>query len=350
MAGPGLIRGLLAATLTLAALAAAAWLLRPALDARRMAEPIAGLEAPRSFTIAAGTSLPGVVRELEAAGLLAHPASFRRSVIREGLAGSLKAGEYEVAPGATPADVLEMLATGRVVLRAVTLVEGWTARQALAAVQAHPAIAVTLPPGDAAALAEAVGLDDAPVEGRLFPDTYRFARGTTDRELLLTARRRLDEVLAEAWAARDPDLPLESAYEALILASIVEKETGAADERPLIAGVFANRLRRGMRLQTDPTVIYGLGDAFDGNLTRRDLERDTPYNTYTRAGLPPTPIALAGRAAIEAAVRPAETDALFFVATGLGDGRHRFARTLAEHNANVARYILALRQSRDGSR
>jgi UPF0755 protein len=177
----------------------------------------------------------------------------------------------------------------------------------------------------------------------LFPDTYRFPRGTRDIDLLRQSHQRLLQEVEAAWAEREPDTPLESDYEALILASIVEKETGIAEERPVIAGVFVNRLRRGMRLQTDPTVIYGLGDEFDGDLRRRDLQRDTPYNTYTRAGLPPTPIALSGRDALRAAVAPASTDALYFVATGLGDGRHRFARTLAEHNDNVARYIAAVR-------
>ncbi len=190
------------------------------------------------------------------------------------------------------------------------------------------------------------GLRDAHPEGLFFPDTYRFPRGTTDRELLRQAHARLETELAAAWSRRAADLPFDTPYEALILASLVEKETGAADERPLIAGVFVNRLRQGMRLQTDPSVIYGLGDRFDGNLRRRDLENDTDYNTYTRAGLPPTPIALAGRAALDAAVRPAATDSLYFVATGLGDGRHFFAETLAAHNANVSRHIANLRRGR----
>ena len=211
-----------------------------------------------------------------------------------------------------------------------------------------PAVEARLPPGDMAALASSLGLGERSAEGMLFPDTYLFPRGTSDEALLRQAKQRLESVLAAAWEARQPGLPLADPYEALILASIVEKETGAPDERPLIAGVFVNRLRLGMRLQTDPTVIYGLGAGFDGNLRRADLQRDTEYNTYTRAGLPPSPIALAGRAAIEAVTQPADTDALYFVATGLGDGRHRFARTLAEHNANVSRYILALRSARSG--
>jgi UPF0755 protein len=190
-----------------------------------------------------------------------------------------------------------------------------------------------------------LGIQDGRPEGQFFPDTYLFPRGTTDRELLLQAHTRMQRELQAAWNRRAADLPLDSPYEALILASLVEKETGAAEERPLIAGVFINRLRMGMRLQTDPSVIYGLGEKFDGNLRRRDLLNDTPYNSYTRAGLPPTPIALPGRAALEAAVRPAKTKALYFVATGLGDGRHFFATSLVAHNANVSRHLSNLRRN-----
>lgn len=348
MARGPLIRWLLIAALAAGLATAGGWLGLRWLDDRRMATPVEGLQSPAVFVIERGTSLRGVVRVLENAGLLEHPGSFTRSAMRRGVAARLQAGEYEARPGITPAGLLAMLAEGRVLLHPLTLVEGWTALQALAAVQAHPAIDARLPPGDMAALARGLGLGDRSAEGMLFPDTYLFPRGTSDESLLRQARQRLEAVLAEAWTSRQPGLPLADPYEALILASIVEKETGAPDERPLIAGVFVNRLRIGMRLQTDPTVIYGLGAAFDGNLRRADLLRDTEYNTYTRAGLPPTPIALAGRAAIVAATQPAETEALYFVATGAGDGRHRFARTLAEHNANVARYILALRNARSG--
>ena len=346
-------RGLLIRWLLLAALATVlatvgGWLGLRWLDDRRMSTPVEGLQSPAVFVIERGTSLRGVVRALEDAGLLQHPGSFTRIAVRRGVAGRLQAGEYEIRPGATPADLLAMLAEGRVLLHPVTLVEGWTALQALAAVQAHPAIEARLPARDIAALARSLDLGERSAEGMLFPDTYLFPRGTSDEVLLRQAKQRLEAVLAEAWEARQPGLPLADPYEALILASIVEKETGAPDERALIAGVFVNRLRIGMRLQTDPTVIYGLGAAFDGNLRRADLQRDTEYNTYTRGGLPPTPIALAGRAAITAATQPEKTDALYFVATGLGDGRHRFARTLDEHNANVSRYILALRNARSG--
>jgi UPF0755 protein len=269
-----------------------------------------------------------------------------RHANRERLATRLKAGEYRLQPGTSPEMLLDQFVAGDVILHALTLPEGWTFRQALAAIQSHPQVTAELAGlGDAAILAR-LGLRDANPEGLFFPDTYRFPRGTTDREILRQAHARLETELAAAWSRRAPDLPFDDSYEALILASLVEKETGAADERPLIAGVFVNRLKKGMRLQTDPSVIYGLGDKFDGNLRRGDLERDTDYNTYTRAGLPPTPIALAGRAALEAAVRPARTDSLYFVATGLGDGRHYFSASLAAHNANVSRHLANLRRGR----
>jgi UPF0755 protein len=181
-------------------------------------------------------------------------------------------------------------------------------------------------------------------EGQFFPETYHFARGASDLELLQVAHRRMRDALEQAWATRAPDLPLASPYEALILASIVEKETALDTERPQIAGVFVERLRRGMRLQTDPTVIYGMFETYEGNIRRADLTRDTPYNTYTRAGLPPTPIAMPGLDSIQAAVQPDVTGALFFVATGEGDGSHYFSRSLTEHNAAVQRYLRRLRQ------
>jgi UPF0755 protein len=192
----------------------------------------------------------------------------------------------------------------------------------------------------------AIGHPGENPEGRFFPDTYRFAAGTTDRELYSLAYRKMAETLEAAWNARAAALPIKSAYEALTLASIVEKETGLASERARIAGVFITRLRKNMRLQTDPTVIYGLGAAYDGNIRERDLRMDTPYNTYTRSGLPPTPIALPSREAIEAATRPLETGDIFFVATGIGDGSHVFSATLEEHNAAVQRYLARLRGNR----
>ncbi|MBS1199478.1 MAG: hypothetical protein H6R27_156 [Proteobacteria bacterium] len=337
---------LVALAVTVAAtVLALSWLGLRWLDDHRNDQPIAGLEVPRVVTVEPGSALRTVAVRLADQGLLEHPGSWVRLARRQGVAGQIRAGEFEVAPGATPRSLLEQIVSGRVLLHALTIPEGWTFREALSAIQQHPAIRPVLRgPGDPA-LRETLGLGERSVEGMLFPDTYRFPRGTRDVDLLRQAHARLERELAAAWEARLDDLPFDSPYEALILASIIEKETGAPDERPLIAGVFANRLRLGMRLQTDPTVIYGLGDTFDGNLRRADLDRDTPYNTYTRAGLPPTPIALPGREALRAAAAPADTEALYFVATGRGDGRHLFARTLAEHNGNVARYIATLRST-----
>ncbi len=309
-------------------------------------EPIAGLVEPTVFEVPRGASLTSVARRLEKAGLMERPRSWLRHASRNGLATRLKAGEYRLQPGTSPEMLLDQFVAGDVILHALTLPEGWTFRQALAAIQSHPQVSAELKGLDDAAILARLGLRDSHPEGLFFPDTYRFPRGTSDRELLRQAHARLETELASAWSRRAPDLPYDMPYKALILASLVEKETGAAEERPLIAGVFVNRLKIGMRLQTDPSVIYGIGDEFDGNLRRRDLERDTAYNTYTRAGLPPTPIALAGRAALEAAVRPAATDSLYFVATGLGDGRHYFSESLATHNANVSRHLANLRRGR----
>ena len=309
-------------------------------------EPIAGLVEPAVFDVPRGASLTSVARRLERAGFMERPGSWLRHAKREGLATRLKAGEYRLQPGTSPEMLLEQFVAGDVILHALTLPEGWTFRQALAALQSHSEVKAELKGLDDAAILARLGLRDPHPEGLFFPDTYRFPRGTTDRELLRQAHARLETELASAWSRRAPGLPYHTPYEALIVASLVEKETAAADERPLIAGVFVNRLRKGMRLQTDPSVIYGIGDNFDGNLRRRDLENDTAYNTYTRAGLPPTPIALAGRAALAAAVRPAATDSLYFVATGLGDGRHYFSGSLAAHNANVSRHLANLRRGR----
>ena len=207
--------------------------------------------------------------------------------------------------------------------------------------RAHPAIAAT--DLDAAAIMNALGAPGVHPEGQFFPETYRFPYGTSDVELLRVAHEALAARLQEAWRNRNPDLQLKTDYEALIVASIIEKETGLPSERKLIAGVIHERLRRNMRLQVDPTVIYGLGDAFDGDLRTQDLQRDTPYNTYTRAGLPPTPIALPGAGSIEAAVAPEISGAIYYVATGRGDGSHQFSATLEEHNRAVADYLRQIR-------
>lgn len=259
-----------------------------------------------------------------------------------GLGSGIKAGRYQVAAGTTPYRLLEQLVKGDSIKVAVTLIEGWRFSQWRAALAAETGVR-----NDTAALSDAeimvaLGAPGVAAEGHFLPDTYLVSYGTSDKVVLRMAFLAMQRALAAAWAARSADAPVRSAAEALVLASIVEKETGVPDERPLIAGVFGNRLRRGMLLQTDPTVIYGLGERFNGNLTRADLERDTPWNTYTRAGLPPTPIAMPGRAALLAATRPAKTDALYFVAAG--EGRHTFSATLEQHNRAVARLVKRSRQ------
>jgi UPF0755 protein len=236
---------------------------------------------------------------------------------------------------------MEQLVAGKVFLHQLTVVEGWRFTELLQAVRTHPAIrAGTL---DGAGIMAELGEPGVHPEGQFFPDTYYFPSGTTDIELLRTAHQALRAHLDTAWEARQADIALQNPYEALILASIIEKETALPAERRLISGVFNQRLRRNMRLQTDPTVIYGLGETFDGDLRRRDLDRDTPYNTYTRGGLPPTPIALPGSASLEAAVTPEATDALFFVATGRGDGSHYFSATLEQHEQAQREYLKQLR-------
>lgn len=338
------MKRLVPAVLILAFLAIAAWLAWHQYERHWLQSPIASLQQPMSFEVRQGASLRAVANALRDQGVLERPSTWLRYANREGLATRIKAGEYRLVPGISPATLLAQFVAGDVVLHALTIPEGWTYRQAVAAIQANPMVKVELKGLSEAALLAGLGLRARNAEGLFFPDTYRFPRGTTDRALLLQAHARLEQELAAAWAQREAELPLATPYEALILASLVEKETAAADERPLIAGVFLNRLRKGMRLQTDPTVIYGIGEKFDGNLRRRDLVADTPYNTYTRAGLPPTPIALVGREALDAAVNPARTDALYFVATGLGDGRHFFAESLVAHNDNVSRHLANLRR------
>lgn len=290
-----------------------------------------------------GRSLRATLQEVAARGALRDPRAVEWYVRLHGGRIAAKAGNYDLPARATPREILEQLNAGRVVLEQLTVVEGWTFADMRRVVDAHPRIRHTLAGQPAEAIMRAIGHAGVHPEGRFFPDTYRFADGTTDREIYSLAYDTLARALAAAWAARHANLPIKSADEALVLASIVEKETALASERPLIAGVFTARLRKGMRLQTDPTVIYGLGSRYDGDIRRRDLTTDTPYNTYTRAGLPPTPIALPGREALLAAVQPEESGALYFVATGKGDGSHVFSKTLEEHNAAVARYLARLR-------
>lgn len=295
-------------------------------------------QQPVELMVRPGAGVRSVLAELDSRGALAD----RRAVeVQLRLRGwpQIKTGRYKIPPHASPADILDQLEEGRVVLEALTVIEGWTFADMRRALEAHAGVNSTLKGKDVAAVMEAIGHAGEHPEGRFYPDTYRFAAGTTDRDLLALSYRKMAEALEEAWNSRVADLPIENAYQALTLASIVEKETGLASERPRIAGVFVTRLRKGMRLQTDPTVIYGMGPAYDGNIRERDLRTDTPYNTYTRGGLPPTPIALPSREAIIAATHPLETGDIFFVATGTGDGSHVFSATLEAHNAAVARLV-----------
>jgi len=285
-----------------------------------------------------------IATRLADAGVLNHPRWFAWAIRLSGQAQVLKAGEYAFTPGQAPAAILAQLVAGRVTRYSVTFIEGQTVADAWQRVRASPYLAPT--PGlTLHGLMKALGEPTVPVEGALFPDTYVFRRGASDLQVLREARLRMKTELAKAWKERHAGLPLASPAEALVLASLVEKETGAAAERPMIAGVFLNRLRIRMRLQTDPSVIYGLGAAYDGNLRKADLRRDGPYNTYRRGGLPPTAIALPGRASLLAATQPAVTDALYFVATGRGDGRHVFSATLKAHNAAVRALVARTREA-----
>lgn len=335
-----LLAGAVLALLAVATAAAVAWSAWRELNTA-LALPADGL----MLEIPAGASLGGTAADLSRRGVLDRPRLLSIYARLTGAATRIQAGEYWLAAGTTPISLLAKLVAGEVYLHRLTIVEGWRFADLIEALKNHPAIdAAGL---DAAAVMAALGEPELHPEGQFLPDTYRFAKGTAALELLGQAHAALQAALSDIWARRAADIALETPYQALILASIIEKETALATERALISGVFHRRLQRGMRLGTDPTVIYGLGDAFDGDLRRRDLSRDTPYNTYTRRGLPPTPIALAGRAAIEAAVAPADGDALYFVATGDGDGSHRFSASLEEHNQAVRDFLRRSRERAD---
>ncbi len=291
-----------------------------------------------------GAALSVVAASLHEMALLPNPLLFVWYARIRGDAARIQAGEYEIAAGTTAAGLLEQFVDGRVLLHSLTIIEGWTYQQMLAAIREHPAVKQGLGDATDAGILAGIGASETHPEGLFFPDTYRFPKGTTDVEILRRAYEFMQKRLEEAWNGRDGGLPLASPYEALILASIVEKETALESERARIAGVMIRRLKKGIRLETDPTVIYGLGAAYDGNIRKRDLRTDTPYNTYTRKGLPPTPIALAGAASIEAIMRPEAGEALYFVATGEPDGSHYFSATLEEHNDAVRRYLQRSRQ------
>jgi len=293
---------------------------------------------PETFVVKPGMSLKAFARELGRRGVLHEQQSFLLLANLLGQGRALKAGEYRFESGISARGILAQVVAGRVVRYPVVLIEGWTFRQFLQLLSRTEKLAHTLTGMNQGEIMAAIGHPEQHPEGRFFPDTYHFTSGDTDRMVLARAYQRMQERLEKAWSSRAPDLPLRTPDEALVLASIIEKETGKPEERTMIAAVFINRLRRGMRLQTDPTVIYGLGERFDGNLRRRDLEQDNPYNTYTRRGLPPTPIAMPGEAALHAALHPADTRAIYFVSRG--DGSHVFSETLTEHNAAVIKYQL----------
>ena len=317
----------LLAVLGLAAAGAVTWWLD---------RPLALANATVELSIEAGASPREVALGWVDAGIQEPAEALYQWFRWSGQARRIRAGSYAAQPGITPRGLLEMMVQGRETLLSVRLIEGWTLRQVRAALLAAPGLKPNAAAMSDETLMATLGSPGVPAEGRFFPDTYTYSKGVSDLAVLRRAHRAMQARLAAAWADRAPDTPLKSMDEALVLASIVEKETGRESDRGLVAGVFVNRLRIGMPLQTDPTVIYGLGAAFDGNLRKRDLLADTPYNTYTRNGLPPTPIALPGLASLRAAVQPQATRALYFVAKG--DGSSQFSETLAEHNRAVNRY------------
>ena len=288
------------------------------------------------LSVEPGTSVRGVAQAVSDAGVQVSPSLLYWWFRLSGEARRIKAGSYEIERGATPRSLLRKLVRGEESLRAVTLVEGWNFGQVRAALLKAEQLTPDSKGLPDYLVMKVLGKPGVAPEGRFFPDTYTYAKGSSDLALLQRAMRAMDQRLAAAWRLRQPDTPLATPEQALILASIVEKETGNASDRATIAGVFVNRLRIGMMLQTDPTVIYGMGAAFDGNLRRRDLQTDTPWNTYTRSGLPPTPIAMPGKSALLAAVQPAPTRALYFVARG--DGSSEFSTNLEEHNRAVNKY------------
>lgn len=296
------------------------------------------------LVVQSGSTIRTVAALLGERSYVDRPIYFSWYARWDGRSAKIQAGEYRLSPGLTPAQLLDKLVNGEVVQYSLTVVEGWTFAQMVAAVAAQDKLTHTLKGATAGEIMKRLGYPGVHPEGRFHPDTYYFPEGTTDVEFFQRAYASMERVLSEAWANRAPNLPFKTPYEALILASIVEKETGVPAERAQIAGAFVRRLKRGMRLQTDPTVIYGIGERFDGNLRKADLLRDTPYNTYVRKGLPPTPIALPGQASILATLHPDASQNLFFVARG--DGTHHFSATLAEHTAAVRKYQVAPTRNR----
>ncbi len=337
--GRAVWRGLLG-LLLLALLLAGAWLWR---DYQGWTQaPLAGPPAAATLEVARGSGYAQIIAQLHQAGVPAASARERlywRLLGRElGVANRLHAGEYALTPGLSPRALLQRMAAGQVVQHHFTIVDGWTFRQLRVALAAEAGLVQTLPGTSDADIARRLDIDGGKPEGWFLPETYAWVKGESDYDVLRRAHAAMRDALARAWATRSAQVKLADPYQVLILASIIEKETGLGSERAQIAGVFLRRLALDMRLQTDPTVIYGMGERYDGNIRRRDLETDTPWNTYTRAGLPPTPIALPGLPALQAATHPAPGDELYFVARG--DGSHEFSPTLDAHNRAVRKYQL----------
>jgi len=306
--------------------------------------PLASAKPDASIVVARGDSFASVLGKLHAVGESpAHDVEWRLLARQLGTAGHLQVGEYALGPGTTPRDLLLRMRDGKVISHRFTIVEGWNIRDLRAALARAEPLGHDTAALDDAGLMKELGFAGQHPEGRFLPETYLYTRGDSDLDVLARAHAAMQQALDEAWKTRAPGLPLKSQDEALTLASIVEKETGVAGDRSRIAGVFVNRLAKGMRLETDPTVVYGLGAQYDGNIRKRDLQADTPYNTYRIAGLPPTPISMPGKAALQAATHPAPGDAVYFVSSGDGSGRSLFAATYAEHQANVRAYLARYR-------
>ncbi|HUX62738.1 endolytic transglycosylase MltG [Sulfuricella sp.] len=293
-------------------------------------------QSPYEFTLKHGSSLRTIAKQFSAEGLIPEPWSFIVLAKILGKEGDIKAGNYQLDRELTPFQLVQKITKGDVSQSEIVFIEGWNFSQMRKALDEHPAIRHDTTGLSDRELLNRLGVQEESAEGLFFPDTYYFSNGMSDLSVLKRAYQIMEQRLADAWRERRPNLPYSTPYEALIMASIVEKETGRSGERPMIAAVFINRLRTGMRLQTDPTVIYGLGETFDGNLHKRDLTTDNAYNTYTRSGLPPGPISMPGWASLNAALHPGATSALYFVSRG--DGTHQFSSSLTEHNQAVARY------------
>lgn len=330
MARTGLKRALFLSAFLLLALAGAA-----VYDATRLLQLPSD---PFAFSVNQGVSLKITAQKLHQDGLIPHPRLFVLYARLLGRSSQLKAGNYELDGPISMLGLLNMLVKGKVSQGEIGIIEGWTFQDFRAAIKAHAGLRHDSGNMSDAEILKTIGAPENHPEGLFFPDTYYFDKGSSDLVIFRRAYQTMQRHLQKAWSERDPGLPLQTPYQALILASIVEKETGKAGDRTMVAGVFINRLRKGMRLQTDPSVIYGMGASYHGNIRKRDLLRDTPYNTYTRTGLTPTPIALPGLASLMAVLHPARTDALYFVARG--DGSSQFSSTLEQHNRAVNRYQL----------